>query len=89
MNRKIIIDTSPIVAILSPKDNYHQICVETLKTIEPPMLTSWAVITEVLWLIRHDQIAIDSLFRMLEVRLLEIVELPYNSIPWLKIFIKK
>lgn len=44
MNQKIIVDTSPLVAILSSRDNYHQICVETLKIIEPPMLTTWAVI---------------------------------------------
>lgn len=66
MNQKIIVDTSPLVAILSSRDNYHQICVETLKIIESPMLTTWAVITETLWLIRQNKMAIKSLFIMIE-----------------------
>jgi predicted nucleic acid-binding protein len=89
INQKIIIDTSPIVAILSPQDNFHQICVETLKQIKPPMLTCWTVLTETLWLIRHNKKAIESLFMMIENDLLEIAELPRNSTIWLKNFMLK
>jgi hypothetical protein len=89
MNQKIIVDTSPLVAILSSGDNYHQICVETLKIIEPPMLTTWAVITETLWLIRQNKMAIKSLFIMIEGGLLEVPTLPDNSIIWLKNFMLK
>jgi uncharacterized protein len=83
------VDKSLLVAILSSKDNYHQICVEILKTIEPPMLTTWAVITETLWLIGQNKMAIKSLFIMIEGGLLEIPTLPDNAIIWLKNFMLK
>lgn len=85
-NQSIIVDTSPLVAILSPRDNYHQICVNTLKNIQPPLLTTWAVITEILWLIRDNKKAIESLFIMVEGNLIKIVELPEDAIIWLKNF---
>ena len=85
-NQQIMVDTSPLVAILSPRDNYHQICVDTLKNIKPPLLTTWAVITEIFWLIRDNKKAVESLFKMLEGNLIKIVELSEESIIWLKNF---
>jgi hypothetical protein len=34
MNSSILVDTGPLVAILSPKDDYHQICINTLKSLK-------------------------------------------------------
>jgi uncharacterized protein len=82
----IIVDTSSLVAILSPRDNYHQICINTLKTIKPPLLTTYAVITETLWLIRDNKKAIESLFTMIEGNLIKVEELPDEAISWLKKF---
>jgi predicted nucleic acid-binding protein len=89
MNQQIIIDTSPIVAILSPKDTNHQICVDTLKTLQPPLITCWSVITEVLWLIRKNKIGINALFTMIEADLLQVVHLPKEATPWLKSYLLK
>jgi len=58
MSQRLLVDTGPVVAILSPTDNYHLICVEQLKTLKPPLLTCWAVITEVHWLVRNNKIAV-------------------------------
>ena len=84
MKQQIIIDTSPLVAILSPNDTYHKICVETLKQLHPPLITCWAVLTEAHWLIRHNKIAVESLFSMIEGGLLQVVHLPSESTVWLK-----
>lgn len=84
MNQPILIDTSPIVAILSSKDTHHQICVDTLKNLQPPLITCWAVLTEVLWLIRQNKITINALFLMIENNLLKVVHLPEVATPWLK-----
>lgn len=86
MNKQVVVDTSPIVAILSPSDNYHNICVETLKTLPPPLFTTWAVITEVLWLIRSNKKAIETLFTMIDGQLIAIKPLQNESIMWLKTF---
>ena len=89
MTPKILIDTSPIVALLSSRDTSHQICVETLKNLHPPLITCWPVLTEVLWLIRQNKIAINALFTMIEGDLLQVIHLPKEAIPWLKNYLLK
>jgi uncharacterized protein len=86
MNNKIIVDASPLVAILSPRDNYHLTCVNTLKNIKPSLLTTYAVITEVLWLVRSNKMAINGLFSMVEGGLVTIDLLSDDAVSWLKVF---
>ena len=42
----VLVDTSPLVAILREEDQYHDLCVRTLPEINEPLLSCWAVITE-------------------------------------------
>ncbi len=85
----IIIDTSPIVAILSSKDNHHQVCVETLKNLTPPLLTTWAVLTETYYLLRKDKKALEGLFRAFKSNLFQLEELAPDSLPWIEKFFNK
>ncbi len=41
----ILLDTGPIVAFFDASDNYHSLCIETLKEINEPLFTSWPVLT--------------------------------------------
>jgi len=86
---RIIIDTGPIVAILSASDTYHTVCVEALKNITPPMLTTWPVLTEVQYLLRKDHRSIQGLFRALENELIMLEEISAEAIPWLQNFLQK
>lgn len=89
MKNLVLVDTRPLVAILSARDHYHQICLETLKTLNLPLLTTWAVITENLWLIRHNRKVIESLFKMIQRELVKINPLSENAIYWLDNFMSK
>jgi len=45
-------DTGPLVAILSPDDRDHKICVSVLHNLPSPLVTCWPVVTEAMWLLR-------------------------------------
>jgi hypothetical protein len=77
------------VAIASARDQHHQLCVEQLRDLRPPLLTCWPVITEAVWLLRHDASAVDRLLGSFEVGLLRLLILDEKAIRWLAKFLAR
>lgn len=50
MNRDVILDTGPLVALLNPSDRHHGWAREQWAGVKPPLLTCEAVITEACFL---------------------------------------
>jgi uncharacterized protein len=74
--RRILVDTGPLVAILSREDDYHAACVSALRDMPSPLLSCWPVITEAVWLLRKSPRAVQQLLRSIDGRLLELLPLP-------------
>ena len=73
--RRVLVDTGPIVAILSRRDQFHRICVDALRDMPGPLFTCWPVITEAAWLLRQSQQAVQQLLGGIEAGFLEVLPL--------------
>jgi predicted nucleic acid-binding protein len=58
----ILIDTGRIVAFFDKDDRYHSLCVEILKEIKEPLITTWPVLTECFYLLNFSWEIQDSLW---------------------------
>ena len=57
-----LIDTGPIVAFFDRDDRYHKMCVEILKETQPPLITTWPVVTECFYLLNFSWEVQDDLW---------------------------
>ncbi len=62
----ILIDTGPIVAFFDKDDRNHALCVEILKEIREPLVTTWPVITECFYLLNFSWEVQDSLWLFIQ-----------------------
>lgn len=87
--RQVLVDTGPIVAIFSRRDQYHRICVEALREMPGPLFTCWPVITEAAWLLRRSGAAVQQLVRSLDVGFLELLPLTADDATAIASILKK
>ncbi len=73
--RRVLVDTGPLVAILSRSDEHHQRCVEALRELPGPLLSCWPVITEAAWLLREYPRAVQQLLKSLGSGFVELLAL--------------
>jgi predicted nucleic acid-binding protein len=70
-----------MVALFSEDDEHHERCSEVLKSLRPPLLTCWPVITEAAWLLRKRPRSLDQLFGSLNSVLVGLLPLDANDLP--------
>lgn len=57
----ILVDTGPLIALFDPRDDLHERCKRTLKTLRPRLLTSVAVLTEAFHILSPESQGADRL----------------------------
>lgn len=72
MKRRVILDTGPLAAFLNSRDKRHDWTLTQWSSIEPPLLTCEAVISEACFLLRHWDRGANSVLELLERKVLEI-----------------
>ncbi len=75
--KRVLVDTGPLVAIMSRTDQHHKICVEALQSLPGPLFSCWPVITEAAWLLREHRGAVPQLLGSIAEGFLEL--LPIQS----------
>jgi hypothetical protein len=72
---RLLVHTSPLVAILSRADQHHETCLMALRHLPGPLFSCWPVITEAAWLLRGHPRALQQLLGSLDGGFLELLSL--------------
>lgn len=66
MQKNILVDTGPLVALINSRETTHQSIKKTIGHLSPPFLTCEAVITETCFLLRNLYAGEDKLMGLLD-----------------------
>ena len=83
---RVLLDAGALVAMVHEDDSNHARCAETLRVIEPPLLTCWPVLTEAAWLLRQRHTAWEEIVEGVDRGLLSLPALDVKelaAISWL------
>lgn len=84
-----LVDTGPLVAILDRDDPDHGRCSQAFRQIRPPLLTTWSVMTEAMYLVAFSRRAQDGLLEMIQRGAVAIVLLTAQDVPRLRVLMEK
>ncbi|MEZ5364397.1 MAG: PIN domain-containing protein [Bryobacterales bacterium] len=73
--RRILLDTGPLVALLAPNDVAHQQCLSAARSAVGSLITCWPVVTEAAWLLRRNQRTLDAMFQWIESSTVELIDI--------------
>lgn len=80
MTQGVLVDTGPLVALLSADDQHHAACVAAAKTLAGPFFTVWPVITDAAYLLRTRPSAVAMLFERAGTGQLRLAELTSGDV---------
>lgn len=89
MKEKVLLDTGPMVALVSARDSNHEDCVAQLKGIHPPLITTWSVLTEAAWLLRAEPNGFEEILQGCQTGLFFLSNLEDTALPWIAGFLAR
>jgi uncharacterized protein len=88
-DRRVLIDTGPLVALFSQDDQHFQRCGDALAVLTPPLLTCWPVVTEAAWLLRSRPDTLQELFRSFDAGMFSLLTLDATDLPAIAALMKR
>jgi predicted nucleic acid-binding protein len=89
VNGPVLVDTGPLVAILSRSDEYHEMCILQMEQTRGPFLTCWPVLTEAAWLLRSSAYALDKLLAAFDSDHFGLLQLDKTDLPGIRKLLSK
>lgn len=78
--KKCLIDAGPMIALFDKDDQYHAKIVAFLRNFNGRLVTSWAVITEVMYMLNFSNLVQLDFLRWIERGALEIPDIEINHL---------
>ena len=75
----VLVDTGPLVALFRENDQHHETCTAEFADYRKGLPTTWPVLAEAFYLLRHENAAIKKLVQFLEDGLLTVRALGENA----------
>jgi predicted nucleic acid-binding protein len=85
----VLIDAGPLVAILHADDQDHAACVQALRRIRSPLVTTWPPLTEAMYLLSFAPEAQDALVQMVERSALHLMDLSVEDLSHVRVLMRK
>ncbi|MCA9186163.1 MAG: hypothetical protein R3E01_36190 [Pirellulaceae bacterium] len=86
----VLLDTGPLVAVISRDDAYHDACSAAFASLTRSPATTWPVLTEAAWLLRHNLEHIETLFDYASESVIDVVDIDAARFAlWLHTFLDK
>jgi predicted nucleic acid-binding protein len=76
----LLVDTGPLVALISERDAYHFICTEEAKSLQWPFYSCWPVITEATHLLKTQTDAVQKLLNWIRSSEIQILQLSISDV---------
>jgi predicted nucleic acid-binding protein len=86
---RAVVDTGPLVATVRKREKAHHKCVAALKTLRPPLLTCWPVLTEAAWLLRNEPEGMRAIGGLIRTGSVKLVDLDAIALDWIIVFLER
>lgn len=90
--RGVLVDTGPLVAVVDESDEDHRRCVNVLKQLVDPLVTTWPAVTEATYLLGQTRNPLDSqdaLLATIERQVVVVADLGPRDVLRLRALIRK
>lgn len=89
MMHGILVDAGPLVALLHRDDNDHEKCVEAIRNLPEPLLTTWMPVTEAMYLLDFSVKAQAALLEMIERGAISVLQVETTDLRTIKSLMNK